>query len=145
MIYFLSLIPATGLVIGGYLVFYLVARSEGTFRTFGKYLGFWAFTLAGLVILGAIFAAAHRGNRGPMMMRPGAYGRMNRPFPGPPFFGPGMGPGGPRMGRGMGPGRPDRRFGAGQPPPPPGGPPPQGPTNGPKSSASSSAAPSPTQ
>jgi len=59
MIYFLALIPATGLTIAGYFVLFLSNRSEGAFRAFGKYLGFWAFTLAGLVVLGAIFAAAH--------------------------------------------------------------------------------------
>jgi hypothetical protein len=59
LLYFLALIPATALTIAGYFVLYLSARAEGGLRTFGKYLGFWAFTLAGLVILGAIFAAAH--------------------------------------------------------------------------------------
>jgi hypothetical protein len=57
--YLLALLPATALTIAGYFVLYLSARSEGSLRTFGKYLGYWAFTLAGLVILGAIFAAAH--------------------------------------------------------------------------------------
>ena len=61
MIYLLALIPATMLTIAGYFVIYLSHRSEGTFRAFGKYLGFWAITLAGLVILGALFAAAHHG------------------------------------------------------------------------------------
>ncbi|MFI4869316.1 MAG: hypothetical protein ACHQDD_08200 [Steroidobacterales bacterium] len=61
MIYFLALIPATVLTIAGYFVLYLSNRSEGAFRNFGKYLGFWAFTLAGLVVLGSIFAAAHGG------------------------------------------------------------------------------------
>src|SRR5437762_4221702 len=59
MIYFLALLPATALTIAGYFVLYLSARSEGALRAFGRYLGFWAFTLAGLVILGSIFAAAH--------------------------------------------------------------------------------------
>ena len=59
MIYFLALLPATALTIAGYFVLYLAARSEGTLRSFGRYLGFWAFTLAGLIVLGAIFAAAH--------------------------------------------------------------------------------------
>jgi hypothetical protein len=63
MIYFLALIPATVLTIAGYVVLFLSARSEGTLRTFGKYLGFWAFTLAGLVVLGAIFAAAYGHHR----------------------------------------------------------------------------------
>ncbi len=64
MLYFLALLPATTLTIAGYFVLYLSARSEGSLRTFGKYLGFWAFTLAGLVVLGAIFAAAHGGHHG---------------------------------------------------------------------------------
>ena len=64
MIYFLALIPATALTLAGYLVLVLSARTEGALRTFGRYLGFWAFTLAALVILGAIFAAAHGGHHG---------------------------------------------------------------------------------
>jgi hypothetical protein len=63
MIFFLALIPATALAIGGYLVLYLSGRSEGAVRSFGRYLSFWAFTLAALVILGTIFAAAHEGHR----------------------------------------------------------------------------------
>jgi hypothetical protein len=51
MIYFIALIPATMLTIAGYFVLFLSNRSEGAFRAFGKYLGFWAFTLAGLVVL----------------------------------------------------------------------------------------------
>jgi hypothetical protein len=74
MIYFVALIPATALTIAGYFVLYLSNRSEGAFRTLGKYLGFWAFTLAGLVILGAIFAAAHGGRHGPMMGARGMHG-----------------------------------------------------------------------
>jgi hypothetical protein len=93
MIYFLALLPATALTIAGYFVLFLSNRSEGSFRTFGKYLGFWAFTLAALVVLGAIFAAAH-GHRHhcPMMGGPGMYGHMhpNRGEPG--------GPGGPENG-----------------------------------------------
>ena len=89
MIYFLALIPATGLTVAGYFVLFLSHRSEGAFRAFGKYLGFWAFALAGLIILGAIFAAAHHGSRCAMM-----HGRM----------GPGMmGGSGPDGGRFMGP------------------------------------------
>ena|SRR5579862_3350040 len=59
MIYFLALLPATALTIAGYFVLYLAARSQGALRSFGRYLGFWAFTLAGLIVLGALFAAAH--------------------------------------------------------------------------------------
>jgi hypothetical protein len=64
VIYFLALLPATGLTIAGYFVLYLSSRTDGTLRTFGKYLGFWAFALAGLVVLGSIFAAAHGAHRG---------------------------------------------------------------------------------
>jgi len=78
MIYFLALLPATMLTIAGYFVLYLSNRSEGAFRAFGKYLGFWAFTLAGLVMLGAIFAAAHHGHHCPMM-----HGRTQGESPNP--------------------------------------------------------------
>ena len=64
MLYLLALLPATAITIAGYFALYLSARSEGSMRTFGRYLGYWAFTLAGVVILGAIFAAAHGGHRG---------------------------------------------------------------------------------
>ncbi len=73
MIYLLALLPATALTIGGYFVLYLSGRAEGTLRTFGKYLAFWAFMLAGLVILGGLFAAAHGGHRG-------LHGRMHCPW-----------------------------------------------------------------
>src|SRR5260370_16692847 len=78
MIYFLALLPATALTIGGYFVLFLSARSEGALRTFGKYLGFWAFTLAGLLMLGAIFAAAHGGHHWP------PFGSHGPPTPLPP-------------------------------------------------------------
>jgi hypothetical protein len=80
MIFMLALIPATALTVAGYLVLYVAQRSEGSFRSFGKYLGFWAFTLAGLVLLGAIFAAAHANRYGPMMHARGAHGMMHRPW-----------------------------------------------------------------
>lgn len=118
MIYFLALLPATALTIGGYFVLYLANKSEGGLKTFGKYLGFWAFALAGLVVLGAIFAAAH----GPGFHR---FGR------GGPGYGFGrMGPG--SMMPGVGPGYPMPRYmmpgfmpGYGPPPPPPGQQPPK--------------------
>jgi hypothetical protein len=84
MIYFLALIPATVLSVAGYFVLYLAHRSEGAFRAFGKYLGFWAFALAGLVILGAIFAAAHGGRHGGMMGGREMEGPMHRPWAGDP-------------------------------------------------------------
>jgi len=64
MIFLLALLPATMLTVVGYIVLYISGRSEGSFRAFGKYLGFWAFTLAGLVILGALFAAHHHHHMG---------------------------------------------------------------------------------
>jgi hypothetical protein len=84
MIYFLALIPATALCIAGYFVLYLSNRSEGTFRSMGKYLGFWAFTLAALVVLGAIFAAAHGGRHGGRFGMHGMHERMHGPWPGEP-------------------------------------------------------------
>jgi hypothetical protein len=84
MIYFLALIPATGLAVAGYFVLFLAHRSEGAFRAFGKYLGFWAFTLAGLVLLGAIFAAAHHGGRWGMMHERMGVSMMGGPVPGGP-------------------------------------------------------------
>ena len=86
VIYFLALIPATALTIAGYFVLFLANRSEGSFRTFGKYLGFWAFTLAALVVLGAIFAAAHGCRHHPMMDGRGMHGRMPDSWPGNPHF-----------------------------------------------------------
>jgi hypothetical protein len=85
MIYLLVLLPATAITIAGYVALFLSARSEGRMRTFGRYLGFWAFTLAALLILGAIFAAAHGGHRCPMW-RHGMHERMHGAPPdgGPP-------------------------------------------------------------
>ena len=81
MIYFLVLLPATALTIAGYFVLYLSGRSEGALRTFGKYLGFWAFTLAGLLILGAVFAAAHGRHHCPFFGMHGMHERMHGPWP----------------------------------------------------------------
>ena len=81
MIYFLTLLPATALTIAGYLVLYLAARSEGALRTFGRYLGFWAFTLAGLLILGSMFAAAHGHRHCPFFGMHGMHERMDGPWP----------------------------------------------------------------
>ena len=52
MIYLLVLLPATALTIGGYFALFLSGRSEGRMRTFGRYLGYWAFLLAALLVLG---------------------------------------------------------------------------------------------
>jgi hypothetical protein len=85
MIYLLVLLPATALTVAGYVVLFLSARSEGALRTFGKYLGLWAFTLAALLILGAIFAAAHRGHHCPIF---GTHGMHERMHGAPPESGP---------------------------------------------------------
>jgi hypothetical protein len=82
MIYLLVLFPATALTIAGYVALFLSARSEGGMRSVGKYLGFWAFTLAALLILGAIFAAAHGHHRCPF------FGMRERRYAPPPDFGP---------------------------------------------------------
>jgi hypothetical protein len=83
MIYFLALLPATVLTIGGYFVLFLSNRSEGSFRTVGRYLGFWSFALAALVILGSIFAAAQGGRHHAMYYRTGpGFGRMRGAGPG---------------------------------------------------------------
>jgi len=104
VIFLLALLPATALTIAGYFVLYFSQRAEGGLRSFGNYLGFWAFTLAGLVVLGALFAAAHGGHRGAYALR-GMRGGMQCPWQE-------RGRGGPRM---------DER--AGPPPPPPAEPP----------------------
>ena len=109
MMYFLALIPATGLTIGGYFVLFLSNRSEGNFRAFGKYLAFWCFTLAALVILGSIFAAAAGGRGRDRDRNEVREFRMMR----------GMGPG--QMGPGMM--MPPGAFPAVPVPPPPGAPP----------------------
>ncbi len=59
MIFLVALIPATGLTVAGYVALFLSHRSEGGLKTFGRYLGIWAFVLAGLVVLGGMFAAGH--------------------------------------------------------------------------------------
>ena len=68
MIFFLALIPATMLTMIGYAVIYLANRSEGGFKSFGKYLGFWAFTLAVLLLLGSLICASHGHRMHGMMM-----------------------------------------------------------------------------
>ena len=59
MIFLVALIPATGLTVAGYVDLFLSHRSEGSLKTFGRYLGIWAFVLAALVVLGGMFAAGH--------------------------------------------------------------------------------------
>jgi hypothetical protein len=95
VIYLLALLPATALTIGGYLVLYLSSRSEGALRTFGKYLGFWAFTLAGLVILGALFAAARGGHGCPGYGMRAMHGGRHCPWAAAPAAAPGTNPASP--------------------------------------------------
>ena len=86
MIFFLALIPATMLTIAGYAMIYLANRSEGGLRTFGKYLAFWAFTLAALVLLGSFLCAARGGGRMHGMMMHGYAGDVppwHPPLPAP--------------------------------------------------------------
>jgi hypothetical protein len=83
MIYLLVLLPATALTIAGYVALFLSARSEGRMRTFGKYLGVWAFTLAALLVLGAMFAAAHGGHHCPRFGMHGMHERMPSPTEAP--------------------------------------------------------------
>jgi len=59
MLFLVALIPATALTVGGYVALFLSHRSEGALKTFGRYLGIWAFALAVLVVLGGMFAAGH--------------------------------------------------------------------------------------
>ena len=59
MLFLVTLIPATALTVGGYVALFLASRSEGSLKTFGRYLGIWAFVLAGAVVLGGMFAAGH--------------------------------------------------------------------------------------
>ena len=59
MLFLVALIPATALTVGGYVALFLSNRSEGSLKTFGHYLGIWAFVLAGLVVVGGGFAAGH--------------------------------------------------------------------------------------
>jgi hypothetical protein len=84
MIYLLVLLPATALTIGGYVALFVSGRSEGRMRTFGRYLGYWAFTLAALLILGAVFSAARCGHQCPMW----AHGMHERTHRAPPDGGP---------------------------------------------------------
>ena len=79
MIYLLVLLPATGLTIAGYFALFLSGRSEGRMRTFGRYLGYWAFMLAALLVLGGIFAAGHHRHQCPMWM----HGMHERPADAP--------------------------------------------------------------
>jgi hypothetical protein len=68
MIVFVALIPATMLTIAGYVVLFVSHRSEGGLKSFGRYLSFWAFTLAALVVLGSVVVGTHGGRMHGCMM-----------------------------------------------------------------------------
>ena len=92
MIFLVALVPATMLTIAGYAVLYLAHRSDGGLKSFGRYLGFWAFTLAALVLLGSFLAAARGARMHEMMMQGYAGGEMHRQCPGmSPWHHPPMG------------------------------------------------------
>lgn len=76
MIFFVALVPATMLTVAGYIVLYISSRSEGGLKSFGRYLGFWAFTLAALVVLGSFLVAARGGGMHGCMMHGGGGGGM---------------------------------------------------------------------
>jgi hypothetical protein len=78
MIFLLALIPATALTVAGYVALFLSHRSDGALKTFGRYLGIWAFVLAGLVVLGGMFAAGHLHHVHAGMWGP--HGEMHCPF-----------------------------------------------------------------
>jgi hypothetical protein len=65
MIFLLSLLPTTAFVVVGYFLVYTSTRAEGALKRFGQYLGVWVFFLAGVTILGGLFAST-LGIRGPM-------------------------------------------------------------------------------
>src|SRR5215472_3186326 len=75
MLFLVALIPATALTVGGYVALYISSRSEGSLKSFGRYLGIWAFVLAGLVVLGGMFAAGHMHR-----MHEGMWGGPHCPF-----------------------------------------------------------------
>jgi hypothetical protein len=70
MVFLLALIPATALTVAGYVALFLSHRSEGALRAFGRYLGIWAFVLAGCVVLAGMFAAGHMRRAHPGMWGP---------------------------------------------------------------------------
>lgn len=74
MIFLISLIPTTGLVVVGYFVIYTATRGKGGLKRFGKYLGVWLFFLAGVSILGGLFASTV-GMQGPMGTMVGEIGQ----------------------------------------------------------------------
>ena len=65
MLFLISLIPATILIIIGYFVLFSSTRAEGGVKRFGNFLAIWMFVLAGGVVVGSLVAPA-MGFSGPM-------------------------------------------------------------------------------
>lgn len=76
MCFFLSLIPATIWVVGGYFILFSSTKTEGAIQTFGRILAVWVFviaavipvigayvTLSGLCPIDAIIQSMHAGGR----------------------------------------------------------------------------------
>ena len=84
MFWFVILVPATAMVAGGYLVLVHSHQTVEGLKTFGKYLAYWIFALAGLYVVGSttalIFGHGHgrgmhgRGTGGEGMMGGGMMG-----------------------------------------------------------------------
>jgi hypothetical protein len=56
MYIFVSLIPATLLVVLGYFVLFSSTKTEGAVRTFGQILAVWIFVLAAVLPVAAAYA-----------------------------------------------------------------------------------------
>ena len=56
MVFLLSLIPATFLVVVGYFVLFSSAKTEGAVKTFGQILAIWLFVLAAVVPAAGAYA-----------------------------------------------------------------------------------------
>jgi len=56
--FLLSLLPATLLLVLGYIVLYCSIKADGAFQTFGKILAVWVFVLAALPVLTGAYVTA---------------------------------------------------------------------------------------
>jgi hypothetical protein len=54
-LYYLAVLPATGMAILGYLALYCAKNSQGSMQTAGKILAGWAFLLVLLIVAVAVF------------------------------------------------------------------------------------------
>ena len=110
MLLIAAFMRATFLVIAGYFVWFASSKAEDRLKTVGKYIAFWCFAFAGVLVVIGIAAAVIRphggmgggmGHAGMGMHRPGMMGMMHR-------MGPGMGAMGMHRGMGFGGGREGR-------------------------------------